>query len=232
VYQQPLVGILALGDELVTPEVQPAPGQIRVSNLYAIAASVTKYGGLACNLGIVGDRLASIHQGLEHASDVDLLITLGGSQRGDFDFVDALLSGAPGRMLFRDIAANYVRSMLFGFYGRIPLCGLPGGPIAAYVSFEALVRRALWKLAGRRVLDPPRLEALLAAPLPATRERAHFQPVWVERRAEGMVAVPLAVQKVADLPPQTLANGLIYRRSASPACETGARVWVDMIEPS
>jgi molybdopterin molybdotransferase len=231
VYRRPRVGILALGDELVPPEVQPAPGQIRVSNLYAIAASVTKYGGVAHNLGIAGDRLEAIYQALDGAGEVDLLITLGGSQRGDFDFVDDLLSGARGRMLFRDVAANYVRSMIFGFYGHIPLCGLPGGPIAAYVSFEAFVRGAIWKLGGRRVLEPPRLAATLTAPLPATRDRAHFQPVWLAARPEALVAIPLAVQKAADLPPQTLANGLIYRGPASPGCEPGAQVWVDMIEP-
>ena len=57
VYQRPRVGILALGDELVPPHMPLAPGQIRVSNLYAITAAVSKYGGLALNLGIAGDRL-------------------------------------------------------------------------------------------------------------------------------------------------------------------------------
>src|SRR5262245_9901517 len=44
VYRRPRVGLLALGDELVLPHVSPGAGQIRVSNLYAIAAAVTRYG--------------------------------------------------------------------------------------------------------------------------------------------------------------------------------------------
>jgi molybdopterin molybdotransferase len=232
VYQRPQIGVLALGDELVPPEMQPAPGQIRLSNLYAVAASVTKHGGVARNLGIVGDRLATLQQAIEAAGEVDLLITLGGSQRGDFDFVDDLLSGPQGRMHFRDIAANYVRSMIFGSYEQIPLCGLPGSPMAAYVTFEAFVRGAIWKLAGRRVLHPPHLEAVLTAALPATGERAHFQPVWVETSPEAFTAIPLSVQKAPELPPQTLANGLIYRRPASPECEAGGRVRVEPTEPS
>jgi molybdopterin molybdotransferase len=134
-------------------------------------------------------------------------------------------------MIFREVAANYARSMIFGSFGKIPLCGLPGSPIAAYVTFEAFVRPAIWRLAGRRLLDPPRIEAQLTAALPPTGARAHFQPVWVETRSDGIIASPLAVAKVAELPPQTLANGLIYRRPASPACEPGERIWVDMIEP-
>jgi molybdopterin molybdotransferase len=230
VYQRPRVGLLALGDELVPPHLPLAPGQIRVSNLYALTAAVTRYGGLALNLGIAGDRLELIEDALQRAGEVDLLLTLGGSQRGDFDLVDDLLSGARGHLIFRDIAANYVRSMIFGRYDQVPLCGLPGAPIASLVTFEVFVRAALWKLAGRRSLAPMRLEAALQAALPPTGARTHFQPVWLETRPQGFIATPLPVQKAANLPPQTLANGLICRPPESPACAAGARVWVDVID--
>ncbi len=231
VHHRPRVGILALGDELVPPHLPPAPGQIRVSNLYAISAAVTKYGGLALNLGLAGDHLDVIEAALRRAGDVDLLLTLGGSQRGDFDLVDDLLSGDRGHIIFRDIAANYVRSMIFGRLGQIPLCGLPGAPIASLVTFEVFVRAAIWKLAGRRRLEPVRLEATLQDALPLTGERTHFQPVWVETRPQGLIAVPLHVQRAPDFPPQTLANGLICRPPDSPARQAGERVRVAMIEP-
>jgi molybdopterin molybdotransferase len=230
VYRRPRVGVLALGDELVPPHLPLAPGQIHVSNLYAITAAVTKYGGLALNLGIAGDQLDAIEGALRRAGDVDLLLTLGGSQRGDFDLVDDLLSGARGQMIFRGIAANYARSMMFGRFGRLPLCGLPGSPMTSFVAFEVFVRPAIWKLAGRRRLEPVRLEATLVGSLPPTEGRTHFQPVWLEARPEGLIAMPLHVQKVPDLPPQMLANGLIRRPPASPPCQPGHRVWVDVIE--
>jgi molybdopterin molybdotransferase len=230
VYRRPRVGILALGDELVPPHLPLAPGQIYVSNLYALTAAVTKYGGVALNLGIAGDQLEMIEGALRRAGDVDLLLTLGGSQRGDFDLVDALLSGARGHMMFRGIAANYARSMLFGRFGKTPLCGLPGSPMTSLVAFEVCVRPAIWKLAGRRRLEPLRLEATLGGSLPPTAGRTHIQPVWVEARPEGLVAIPLDVHKAPDLPPQPLANGLIRRPPENPACQAGQRVWVEMIE--
>jgi molybdopterin molybdotransferase len=230
VYQRPRVGILALGDELVPPHMPLAPGQIHVSNLYAITAAVTKYGGLALNLGIAGDYLDLIERALRGAGEVDLLLTLGGSQHGDFDLVDDLLSGARGHIIFRDIAANYVRSMIFGRFGQVPLCGLPGAPIASLVTFEVFVRAAIWKLAGRRNLAPVRVEATLQDALPPTRARTHFQPAWLEARPQGLIAMPLHLQKAANFPPQTLANGLICRPPESPACMAGERVWVDVID--
>jgi molybdopterin molybdotransferase len=231
VVQRPRVGVLALGDELVPPHVPPAPGQIRVSNLYAVCAGVGKYGGVACNLGIAGDRLQTIEDALLGAGDVDLLITLGGSQRGDFDYVEALLSGPGSEMVCRDIAANYVRSMIIGRFEGIPLCGLPGAPVASMVAFEAFVRMAIWKLAGRRHLEPPRLAATLTQALPATGGWTHFQPVWLEGMSSGLRATPLPVRQAPHLPPITVANGLIGRAPESPACQEGSEVSVDLIEP-
>ena len=230
VYRRPRVGILALGDELVPPHLPLAPGQIHVSNLYAITAAVTKYGGLALNLGIAGDQLDIIEGALRRAGDVDLLLTLGGSQRGDFDLVDDLLSGRRGHMIFRGIAANYARSMIFGRFRGTPLCGLPGSPMTSLVAFEVFVRPAIWKSAGRRRLTPVRVEAALDGRLPPTEGRTHFQPVWLEARPQGLIAAPLDVRKAPGLPPQMLANGLIRRPPGSPACRAGDRVWVDVIE--
>jgi molybdopterin molybdotransferase len=230
VYRRPRVGILALGDELVPPHLPLAPGQTYVSNLYALTAAVTKYGGLALNLGIAGDQLAMIEDALQRAGEVDLLLTLGGSQRGDFDLVDTLLGGMRGHLIFRGIAANYARSMMFGRYGETPLCGLPGSPMTSLVAFEVCVRPAIWKLAGRRHLEPMRLEATLVGSLPSTAGRTHIQPVWVEARPQGLIAVPLDVRKAPDLPLQMLANGLIHRPPDSPTCQAGQHVWVEMIE--
>jgi molybdopterin molybdotransferase len=230
IHRRPRIGILALGDELVTPQTPPAPGRIRVSNLYAITAAVSKYGGEPLNLGIAGDHLDAIEHALRRAGDVDLLLTLGGSQRGDFDLVDDLLAGGRGHITFRDIAANYARSMIFGRFGCIPLCGLPGSPIASLVTFELFVRAAIWKLAGRRSLEPLRLQARLQETLLPTRGRTHVQPVWIESAAEGLIAVPLHVQTAPGLPPQTLANGLICRPPDSRARQRGECVWVDIIE--
>ncbi|MGH8057960.1 MAG: molybdopterin molybdotransferase MoeA, partial [Candidatus Entotheonellia bacterium] len=231
VFERPRIGVLALGDELIPPETPLQPGQIRVSNLYTIAACITRYGGEAINLGIASDRLEMIQAALERAQDADVLLTLGGSQRGDFDLVHEVLSPPRGELIFREIAVNYARSMIFGHFGRIPFCGLPGSPMTSFVAFEAFVRPALWKLAGRRVLEWPRVEALLSEPLPAATVRALFHPVWVEARAEGLMATPLRLEKAADLPPQALANALIYCAPESPACPAGTRVWVNLLEP-
>jgi molybdopterin biosynthesis enzyme len=75
-----------------------------------------------------------------------------------------------------------------------------------------------------------RVEATLQDALPPTRARTHFQPAWLEARPQGLIAMPLHVQKAANFPPQTLANGLICRPPESPACMAGERVWVDVID--
>ena len=51
---RPTVGILATGDELVSIEAKPGPGQIRNSNEMMLAAQAARAGGVPRRLGIAG----------------------------------------------------------------------------------------------------------------------------------------------------------------------------------
>ena len=92
VHRRPRVALLALGDELIDVGQPLRPGAIYVSNLYALEALAARYGAVTRRLGIVGDdpqhMLALLAPCLEPgAAACDVLITLGGSHKGDFDFV-------------------------------------------------------------------------------------------------------------------------------------------------
>ena len=67
VYRRPRVALLATGDELVSPDQQPGPGQIRNVNEFSTAALVLRYGGVPLLLGIAPDRLEDVAAKLEEA---------------------------------------------------------------------------------------------------------------------------------------------------------------------
>src|SRR5262249_2131209 len=89
--RRPRLALLALGDELVEPGQPLRPGALYVSNLFALEALAARYGAETQRLGIVGDdpdamieRLAPCMEG---PGACQVIVTLGGSHKGDFDFV-------------------------------------------------------------------------------------------------------------------------------------------------
>ena len=55
VARQPRVGIVSQGDEVVPPEAEPGPGQVRDINSYTLAGLVGEVGGIPLNFPIAPD---------------------------------------------------------------------------------------------------------------------------------------------------------------------------------
>lgn len=231
VLRRPRVGLLALGDELVEPGRLLAPGQLHVSNLYALEAQAAAYGAEPLRLGIVGDdreaiagRLAACLPG--GGTPCDVLITLGGSHHGDFDHAAAVLAQLGATLHFRRTLINFGGSTLFATRpapdGQPTLCfGLPGTPAASWMAFELLVRPALLALQGRPV-ERAYLQARLTAPVNARPGRTHFVPVRLTFPADGPPeATPLTRGTPFALPPSLMANGLLRLDDGAPGFRAG-----------
>jgi molybdopterin molybdotransferase len=155
VARRPRVAILSMGDEVVAPDVTPAPGQIRDVNTYTIAAQVRGAGGEPAPLGIVGDeyeeQLAAARKGLEYA---DVLVLSAGSSVSvrdrTADIINAL--GKPG-VLVHGLAIRPGKPAILGLVKGKPAFGLPGNPVSAMIVFDLVVRPVLYRLAG--CVHPP-----------------------------------------------------------------------------
>jgi len=239
VYRRPVVALLALGDELADVGTTLGPGKIPLTNLHVLTALVRRYGGEARPLGIAPDDPERIFALLEPclrpgmdpargAAACDMLLTLGGSHRGDFDFVHAVFARLGARLHFDRVRMSPGTSTVFATQHRALLFGLPGSPASSWGAFELLVRPALWKLAGRRRLDLPRVGARLGAPLPQPRGRVEF--VACQVRPEGGVptAYPIQGRHPHESPASLRADGLI-RCEPGAATPVGAWVTVDWL---
>ena len=60
VAQRPRVAILSQGDEVVAPQAEPGPGQVRDINSYTLAALTERAGAEPLTFAIVPDRLAAL----------------------------------------------------------------------------------------------------------------------------------------------------------------------------
>ena len=144
VVRRPRVGILATGDELVSPGTPLHDGCIPNSSTPVCTTCIQRWGGQPIDLGIAPDRFEAVLQHLVQGvqQSADLLVTVGGTGRGDHDFLRRLLS-THGTLLFDGIAVRGGHSLLFGTFQGCPLIALPGTPGACRLFLETVVRPAV-----------------------------------------------------------------------------------------
>jgi molybdopterin molybdotransferase len=107
-----------------------------------------------------------------------LVLTSGGVSVGDHDLVGKALPLAGIEALFWKVEMKPGKPLLFGVSGRVPVLGLPGNPVSAFVGFEVFVRPVLARMRGQ--LAPfPRLFAL---PLAHAYEKSKGRPELVRAR--------------------------------------------------
>jgi molybdopterin molybdotransferase len=180
VLPRPRVGVLVTGDELVADERDLQPGEIYESNQDMLLALLTEAGCIPIDLGIVADDEDQLRARLDEASQrCDAIVTSGGVSMGDADPVKALLSARP-RSQWMQIAIRpakpFLLSELDGPQRPVPLFGLPGNPVSAFVSFELLVVPALAQLSGR---SPDRTLVTAIADVAMANERGDTRTTYL-----------------------------------------------------
>ncbi len=142
------VAVFSTGNELVSPGAQRGPAQLFDSNRFMLMAMLGRLGCEISDLGIISDDRASLAQGLKQAADGhDLILTTGGVSTGEEDHVKAAVEGA-GRLVLWRMAIKPGRPVAMGIIGGTPFIGLPGNPVASFVTFVHVVRPTVLALAG------------------------------------------------------------------------------------
>ncbi len=143
VIKRPLVGILSTGDEIVPPESQPGPGQVRDINAYALAGEVLAKGGQIRLGGIVPDDYGRLREEVARlAGACQIVLISGGSSVGARDHTRNVMDEL-GQVLIHGIAIRPGKPTIVGLAGDCLLLGLPGHPVSAQVVFQILGGRAL-----------------------------------------------------------------------------------------
>lgn len=175
VHARPRVALLSTGDEVVEPGLPRKPGQIYDANRFSLCGLVEAAGCTALDLGIVPDLRDVLRVRLLEAADAaDVVLTSGGVSVGVYDLVKDVLAEIGG-IHFWQVAMQPGRPLAVGKIADSHFFGLPGNPVASMLCFLLFVRPALWRLAGRRELDPPRFSAVATEPMRKRPGRREFK---------------------------------------------------------
>lgn len=198
-HRRPCVAIISVGSELVDPTEVPAPGKIRNSNSYALAACSHVAGAVPHILPIVEDSQEELARAVkEAASQFDFVITSGGASNGDFDFIKPVVEQL-GELLMSTVNIRPGKAQTFGVVEGTPVFGLPGNPAAAYVGFEMIVRPALRKMQGYVHFDRPRVRAKLSRDMKKKDPRRMFLRSTLYKNDEGDYVVAPAKNQSSGL---------------------------------
>jgi molybdopterin molybdotransferase len=142
------VAVFSTGNELVSPGDSRGAAQLFDSNRFMLMAMLARLGCEVSDLGIVKDDRASLADALQKvAGGHDLILTTGGVSTGEEDHVKAGVESVGTLVLWR-MAIKPGRPVAMGIIGGTPFIGLPGNPVASFVTFVHVVRPTVLALSG------------------------------------------------------------------------------------
>lgn len=179
------VAIFSTGDEIVEPGAPLPPAGLYDANRELLRGLLARLDAQVSDLGILRDDREKLSARLaEAAREHDLVLTSGGVSTGEADYVKEALEQA-GKLVFWRVAIKPGRPVAMGVLRGTAFVGLPGNPVAVFVTFARVVRPLLLRLAGAAP------EPLIALPVKAgfpyrkKKGRREYVRVSLTRLADG-----------------------------------------------
>jgi molybdopterin molybdotransferase len=212
---RPRVAILATGDEVVSADTAPAPGQVRDINTYTVAALTRRAGGEPLPAGIAPDDAGALRRMAAAAlAAADVLIISAGSSVSTRDMTALVIGelGQPG-VLVHGVSIHPGKPTILAVADGKPVFGLPGNPVSTMIAFDLFVAPTLLRLLGcdqppavcivrarltRNVASIPGREDFVPVRLATSDGALEADPVFGKSNliytmvhADGMLHVPL-----------------------------------------
>lgn len=174
VYRRLKAAMFFTGDELVKPGRPLGPGQIYGSNGYTLGALLARAGCEVLDLGYVPDCPETTADVLDEAArQGDVVISTGGASVGEEDHVRRAVERV-GRLDLWRLNIKPGKPLIYGHVRGTPFIGLPGNPVAVFVTFLLVVRPFLRRLQGGAVGPPANFPVRAAFDWPRPNKRREF----------------------------------------------------------
>ena len=187
VRRRPRVAIFSTGDEIVEPGQPLAATSLYDANRFLLIALLRELGAEAHDLGILKDDPEALAPAIAAAAEGhDLILTSGGVSSGEADHVKAAVEKA-GKLVFWRLAIKPGRPVAMGVVRGTAFAGLPGNPVAVYVTFVHVLRPLLLRLAGASVTPVTPLPVRAAFHYRKKKGRREYIRVGLRYAADGQI---------------------------------------------
>lgn len=230
------VAIFSTGDEVVEPGTTRGGAAIYDANRYLLTAMLDRLGVVVTDLGILADAPADLSRALAKAAAWhDLVITSGGISTGEADHVRGAVEKI-GSLVFWRVAIKPGRPVAMGVIRAAPrkdyaansgaaFCGLPGNPVAVFVTFVRVVKPLLLRLGGALPQKLTPLPVRVAFAYRKKKDRREYVRVSLRVAADGEVeAIKHPQDGAGILTSLTETDGLLEFPDDVTTVEVGDRV--------
>ena len=224
----PRVVVISAGPDLVEPGISLKDEEEYETNSWLLTTAVRETGAVAYRVHSIPENEDQLKNAIEdQLVRADLIIISGERHDDSFDLITRTLQQL-GDVTAVDVAIEASGRHNFGTIGpdKVPVVTLPGDPIAAYISFELLVRPMIRTMLGAATIHRPSVKARLEKGLTSTQGvRSYVRGLLSE---DGKSIAPLGSQdEQATL---SDANALIAVPESEGDVSAGAEVTVVVLE--
>ncbi len=177
------IALLSTGDELVQTGEKAASHQIYDANRPMLKALLKGWNFNVLDLGAAPDARPEVLAQLSKGAEADAIVTTGGASAGDEDHISAALRDAGSLSLWR-IAIKPGRPLALGLWEGTPVFGLPGNPVAAFVTALVFLRPSLFQMAGQGWQIPA--PTLLPAAFKKSKKQGRREYLRARRTGSGI----------------------------------------------
>jgi molybdopterin molybdotransferase len=226
VARRPRVALLATGDEVVPPEVEPA--LVRDVNSSSVAGQIRRAGGAPVRAGIAPDHYETLKTMAQAAlGDADMLVLSAGSSVSVRDMTADVINelGRPG-ILVHGVALKPGKPAILALCDGKPVIGLPGNPVSAMVVADLFVVPAVYRLQG--CAHPPArrsVRARLTHNIASQAGRVDYTPARLVWRDGELWAEPV-FGKSNQIFTLVFADGMVYTPADANGLQAGDLVEV------
>jgi molybdopterin molybdotransferase len=225
------VAVFSTGDEIVEPGAPRPAAALFDANRYLLAGLLERLGAQTTDLGILPDDKAALARAIAAAAaGHDLVLTSGGVSTGEADHVRGAVEQI-GRLVFWRVGIKPGRPVAMGVIaGSEPgagtaFVGLPGNPVAVFVTFARVVRPLLLRLGGAEPEELMPLPVRAAFAYKKRQGRREYVRVKLVRAADGGIdAFKHAQDGAGVLTSLTETDGLVELSEDTTTVALGATV--------
>jgi molybdopterin molybdotransferase len=225
------VALFSTGDEIVEPGSPRPAAALYDANRYLLDGMLDRLGAAVTDLGILKDDPAALESAIAKAArGHDLVLTSGGVSTGEADHVRSAVERV-GRLVFWRVAIKPGRPVAMGVIrgrsadGGAAFVGLPGNPVAAFVTFARVVRPLFLRLAGANPEPLTALPVRLAFAYKKKTGRREYVRVALRPGKDGAIeAVKYPQEGAGVITSLTETDGLVELAEDMTTVEPGATV--------